>query len=73
MKQEKITRVNWRLQNNAKSNRNYPEIKADDMVRTYVKPKLGTKGHEPKWNSTRHQVIRTDGNKHLIDYLQKEK
>ena len=65
--------VNWHLQNNAKSNRKYPDIKAGDMVRVHIKPKLGAKGHEPKWSSTRHIVIRIDGNKHLIDYLPKNK
>ena len=55
MKQSKITFwVNWHLQKNAKSKRKYTEIRADDMVRTHVKPKPGTKGHEPKWKSTRH-------------------
>ena len=64
--------VNWLLQNNAKSNRKYPTILPNGTVRAHVKPKLCTKGHEPKWNSTRHKVIRTDGSKHLIDYLPKE-
>ena len=36
-----------------------------------MKPKLGTKGHEPKWNSTRHIIIITDGNKHLMNYFPK--
>ena len=36
------------------------------MVRVHIKPKLGAKGHEPKWSSTRHIVIRIDGNKYLI-------
>ena len=65
--------VNWHLQNNAKSNRKYPDIKPGDMVRVHIKPKIGTKAHEPKWSSTRHKVIRIDGNKYLIDYLPKKK
>ena len=72
-KKENHLWVNWHLQNNAKSNRKYHEIKAGDMVRVHIKPKLGAKGHEPKWSSTRHIVIRIDGNKLLIDYLPKEK
>ena len=43
------------------------------MVRVHIKPKLGAKGHEPKWSSTRHIVIIIDGNKSLIDYLPKKK
>ena len=67
MKQEKHHLwVNLHLQNNAKSNRKYLEIKADGMVRVHVKPKLCITGHEPKWSSTRHKVIRIDGNKYLI-------
>ena len=72
-KQENHLWVNWHLQNKAKSNQQYTEIKADDMVRVHVKPKLGTKGHEPKWSSTRHKVIRIDGNKYLIDHMPKIK
>ena len=65
--------VSWHLQNKAKSNRKYPDIKAGDMVRVHIKPKIGTKAHEPKWSSTRHKVIRIDGNSYLIDYLPKKK
>jgi len=43
------------------------------MVRVHIKPKLGAKGHEPKWGSTRHIVIRIDGDKLLIYYLSKKK
>ena len=63
--------VSWHLQNNAKRNRKYPDIKPGDMVRVHIKPKIGTKAHEPKWSSTRHKVIRIDGNSYLIDYLPK--
>ena len=42
------------------------------MVRVHTKPKLGAKVHEPKWSSTRHIIIRTDGNKYLVDYLPQE-
>ena len=41
------------------------------MVRVHIKPKIGTKAHEPKWSSTRHKVISIDGNSYLIDYLPK--
>ena len=73
VKSENHLWVNLHLQNNAKSNRKYPDIKAGDMVRVHLKPKLGTKAHEPKWSSTRHQVIRIDGNKYLIYYMPKKK
>ena len=59
--------VNWHLQNNTKSNRKYPTILPNYMARVHVKPKLCTKGHEPTWSLTRHKVIRTDGNKYLVD------
>jgi len=49
--------VNWHLQNNAKRNRKYPDIKDGDMVRFKLKPSIGTKGHETKWSSTRHKVV----------------
>ena len=65
--------VSWHLQNKAKSNRKHPDIKPGDMVRVHIKPKIGTKAHEPKWSSTRHKVIRIDGNSYLIDYLPKKK
>ena len=65
--------VNWHLQNKAKSNRKYPDTSKGDMVRVHIKPKIGTKAHEPKWSSTRHKVIRIDGNSYLIDYLPKKK
>ena len=65
--------VTWHLQNNAKRNRKYPDIKPGDMVRVHTKPRIGTKAHEPKWSSTRHKVIRIDGNSYLIDYMPKKK
>ena len=65
--------VSWHLQNASKKNRKYPDIKPGDMVSVQIKPKIGTKAHEPKWSSTRHKVIRIDGNSYLIDYLPKKK
>ena len=65
--------VNWHLQNNAKSNGKYTEIKAGDMVRVHVKPKLGAKGHEPKWSSTRHKVIGNPTNQYFIPSIHKSK
>ena len=72
-KKENHLCVNWHLQNKANSNRKYPNIKDGDMVRVHVKPKFGTKSHEPKWSSTGHKVVRIDGNKYLIDYPPKKK
>ena len=45
VKKENYLWINWQLQNNAKNNRKYPGIKAGDMVRVHLKPKLGTKAH----------------------------
>ena len=72
-KKENRLWVNWHLQNNAKRNRKYPDIKPGDMVRVNIKPKIGTKAHDPKWSSTRHKVISIYGNSYLIDYLPKKK
>ena len=37
------------------------------MVRYKLKPSIGTKGHEPKWSSTRHQVVgNSTGNQYYI-------
>ena len=47
----------WHLQNAAKKNRKYPDIKDGDMVRFKLKPSIGTKSHQPKWSSTRHKVV----------------
>ena len=48
----------WHLQNTAKKNRKYTEIKTSDYVRVNVKPKPGiTKGHHPTYSSTKHTVI----------------
>ena len=49
------------------------KFQAGDMVSVHIKPKHGAKGHEPKWSSTRHIVIRIDGNKYLTDYFSKKK
>ena len=49
--------VNWHLQNAAKNNRKHPDMKDGDMVRYKLKPSIGTKSHEPKWSSTRHEVV----------------
>jgi len=49
--------VNWHLQNNSKHIRKHPELKDGDMVRFKLKPSIGTKGHEPKWSSTRHTIV----------------
>ena len=40
------------MQNNSKINRKHPELKDGDTVRFKLKPSIGTKGHEAKWNST---------------------
>ena len=44
----------------------YPEIKEGDLVRFNPKPTVGTKGHEPKWSSTRHAVVDITGNQYFI-------
>ena len=35
----------------------HPELKDGDMVRLKLKPCIGTKGHDAKWNSTRHRIV----------------
>ena len=42
------------------------DLKDGDMVRYKLKPSIGTKSHEPKWNSTRHKVA---GNPNDNQYL----
>jgi hypothetical protein len=49
------------------------KFQAGDMVSVHIKPKHGAKGHEPKWSSTRHIVIRIDGNKYLTNYCSNNK
>ena len=66
--------VNWHLQNAAKKNRKYPDIKDGDMVRYKLKPSIGTKGHEPKWSSTRHKVVgKPTNNQYFIPSVNKNK
>ena len=37
------------------------------MFRFKLKPSIGTKGHEAKWSSTRHEVTRTpEDNQYVI-------
>ena len=56
-------RVAWHSQNAAKRNRKYEEIVAGNYVRVNITPKSGiTKGHHPKYYSTKHKVINTQGN-----------
>ena len=44
------------------------------MVRYKLKPRIGTKGHEPKWSSTRHKVIgNPTNNKQFIPSINKHK
>ena len=43
------------------------------MVRYKLKPSIGTKGHEPKWSSTRHTAIGSPtNNKYLIPGINKK-
>ena len=66
--------VSWHLQNAAKKNRKYPDIKDGDMVRYKLKPSIGTKGHEPKWSSTRHKVVgKPTNNQYFIPSVNKNK
>ena len=44
------------------------------MVGYKLKPNIGTKNHEPKWNSTRHEVIGgTTNNQYLIPSINQSK
>ena len=49
--------IMWHLQNAAKKNKKYPDIKDGDMVIFKLKPSIGTKSYEAKWSSTRHKVV----------------
>ena len=73
-KKENHLWVSWHLQNAAKKNRKYPDIKDGDMVRYKLKPSIGTKGHEPKWSSTRHKVVgKPTNNQYFIPSVNKNK
>ena len=66
--------VAWHLWNSASRNRTYEEITKGDMVRVNIKPKSGiTKGHHPKYSSTKHKVISISSNDYLIDIMNKTK
>ena len=44
------------------------------MVRYKLKPSIGTKGHEPKWSSTRHKVVgKPTNNQYFIPSVNKSK
>ena len=44
------------------------------MVRYKLKPSIGTKGHEPKWSSTRHKVVgNSTDNKYFTPSINKNK
>ena len=44
------------------------------MVRYKLKPSIGTKGHEPKWSSTRHKVVgKPTNNQYFIPSVNKNK
>ena len=66
--------VVWHLQNAAKKNRKYPEIKQNGYVRVNIKPNSGiTKGHHPTYFSNKHKVISIKDNDCLIDLMHKKK
>ena len=60
-KKENHVWVTWHLQNAAKKNRKHPDIKDCDMVRYELKPSIGTKSRETKWNSTGHKLLEIPG------------
>ena len=53
-KKENHLWVNWHLQNKAKSQREYPDIKDGVMVRFKLKPSIGT-----KFSSTEMESVTT--------------
>ena len=66
--------VSWHIWNSAKRDRKYEEIKPGDYVRVNIKPKSGiTKGHHPKYSSSKHKVISINDNDYLIDIMNKQK
>ena len=66
--------VSWHLWNSASRNRKYEEIKPGDYVRVNIKPKYGiTKGHHPKYYSTKYKVISINDNDYVLDIMNKQK
>ena len=49
-----------------KDNRKHYELKDGDMVRYKLKPSIGTKGHEPKWSSTRNKIVVNSTNNEYV-------
>ena len=65
--------VNWHLQNAAKKERKYKEIKEGDTIRVSIKKGKFAKGHEPNWSTTRHKVVDVKGNQYFIPSVNKSK
>ena len=61
--------MNWHLQNAAKKNRPYEEIKKKgDMVRIMVKKNKFDKAHMPNWSLEKYKVIGIDNNNFLLNH-----
>ena len=59
----------WHIQNNAKKERKYPNIKEGDMVRVHIKKNKFQKGHEPTYSKERYKVVDVKGNQFLFHPL----
>ena len=59
--------VLWNLWNNAKRNRQYPEIFIGSEVRVVQKQDGKRKGYDPKFSRIVYKVIAIDGNTYTID------
>jgi len=73
VKSENHLWVNWHLQNAAKNNRPYEEIKKGDMVRIMIKHNKFDKAHMPNWTSGKYKVIGIDKTKFLLNHPTKRK
>ena len=65
--------VVWHLQNAAKQNRQYEELKKGDMVRIMIKKDKLDKSHMPNWSTERYKVIGIDNNNFLLNHPTKQK
>ena len=65
--------VYWHIQNNAKKERKYPNIKEGDMVRVHIKKGKFDKGHSPTYSKDIYKVVDVKGNQFFIPSFNKSK
>ena len=59
--------VSFKLWNNAKKNRQYPELKIGNEVRVIQKKDNKTKGYFPKWSKEVYKVTFVKDNDYMIN------